>query len=160
MHYRKDGIKITGIKYVDEYGTQYPVPKWFDGATDDQLISLGITRHDTIIPAYDPLIQYMAEQTDGSYLITDYTQTEIDARKVQIVTMRQARLALLSVGLLTSVDQAISAMDSPQKEAALIEWEYSATVDKNSPLVSGLISGLGLSSQQIDDLFESASKIL
>lgn len=161
MYYTKNNIKITARKYIDEDGNQYDCPQWFDGAADEQLTALGITRHaDAIKPAYDSATQKLIVLDSGEYGITNLTQKEIDSRKVNIVTMRQARLALLSSGLLNSIDQVIAAMPSPQMDAALIEWEYAATVDRNSPLVAGLTVGLGLSEQQLDDLFESASKIL
>lgn len=70
--------------------------------------------------------------------------------KVLSVTMRQARLALLQSGLLANVEAAIT------DPAAKIEWEYALTVDRNSPLVSSLSVGLGLTQQQLDDLFNLA----
>lgn len=75
------------------------------------------------------------------------------------VTMRQARLALLGAGLLSSVDAAIDAMPSPQKEAARIEWEYSQEVQRNKPLVQALGPALGLTEAQIDALFTVADTL-
>lgn len=77
----------------------------------------------------------------------------------QVVTMRQARLALLGAGLLPQVDAAIAALPSPQKEAALIEWEYSQEVQRNKPFVQALGASLGLTSDQLDDLFLLASTL-
>lgn len=73
------------------------------------------------------------------------------------ITMRQCRLQLLAIGKLTDVDAAIAAMPSPQKEAAQIEWEYAATVERNAPLTASLGQALGLTEQQLDDLFIAAS---
>lgn len=67
------------------------------------------------------------------------------------VTMRQARLALHRVGLLTQVNSAIT---DPE---AQIEWEYAQTVERHSPLVQNLAAGLGLTEQQLDDLFTQAA---
>ena len=69
------------------------------------------------------------------------------------VTMRQARLALLGAGLLASVDAAINALPSPQKEAARIEWEYSQEVQRHNGFVSVLAPLLGLTEAQTDALF-------
>jgi hypothetical protein len=69
------------------------------------------------------------------------------------VTMRQARLALLSVGLLSSVNDAISSLPSPQKEAAQIEWEYAAVVQRSSGLVPTMGAALGMTETQLNDLF-------
>lgn len=76
---------------------------------------------------------------------------------IRSVTMRQARRALLQAGLLNQVDGLINALPSPQKEAALIDWEYASSVERNSELVNNLIGGLGLTENQVDDLFALAA---
>ena len=76
-----------------------------------------------------------------------------------IVTMRQARLALLQSNLLSSVDAAIASLPSPQKEAAQIEWEYSQEVHRDKELVGMLAPALGLTKLQLDDLFTLASTL-
>jgi hypothetical protein len=76
-----------------------------------------------------------------------------------IVTMRQARLALLGAGLLDGVETAIDALPSPQKEAARIEWDYSSEVHRNKPFVALLGASLGLTDPQLDDLFTQASAL-
>ena len=76
------------------------------------------------------------------------------------VTMRQARLALLQAGLLSSVQAALQAIpDEMQKQAALIEWEFAATVDKGSPWVTNLAAALGLTAEALDALFLAASQL-
>ena len=77
----------------------------------------------------------------------------------QVVTMRQARLALLGAGLLDDVAAAIAAMPSPQKEAAGIEWEYSQTVERNRGFVLLLGGALGLTPLQLDGLFITAATL-
>jgi len=66
-----------------------------------------------------------------------------------VISMRQARLALLQSDLLSRVDDSIAAMP----EASRIEWEFAATVERTHPLVTALASNLPLTSQQLDDLF-------
>lgn len=75
------------------------------------------------------------------------------------VTMRQARLALLGAGLLAGVDAAIAALPSPTKEAASIEWEYAATVERNSALVTTLAGALALDDTTLDALFVAAAAL-
>lgn len=77
----------------------------------------------------------------------------------EVVTMRQARLALLGAGLLSSVNAAIASLPSPQKEAAEVEWEYAAVVHRNSGLVPAMAQALGMTEQQIDELFITASAL-
>ncbi len=70
-----------------------------------------------------------------------------------VITMRQARLALLGAGMLAAVDAAISSMPSPMKEAAQIEWEFATEVRRQAPLILQLGPALGLTDAQIDALF-------
>jgi len=101
----------------------------------------------------------------GSYSISsDDSQapTPVATRAADVpaeITMRRARLALLSIGKLSAVDAAIDALSEPAKSQARIEWEYSSAVKRNQPLVQALAPALGLSSAQIDALFIAAEAI-
>jgi hypothetical protein len=74
----------------------------------------------------------------------------------QSVSMRQARLALLSYGLLDDVDSVIMAMTEPQRSQTQIEWEYAQTVERGNALVALLGPALGLDDEAIDGLFTLA----
>ena len=74
-----------------------------------------------------------------------------------VVTMRQAQLALLSAGMLAGVEEAIEAMPEPIRSAARIEWQRASEVHRDASLVSGIKSQLGLTDDQIDQLFVFAS---
>ena len=73
----------------------------------------------------------------------------------RVVTMRQARLALLSNKDLQRVDAIIKG--SP--ESVQIEWEYATTVDRDSDLVKGLAIVLGYSETTLDQLFSRAASL-
>lgn len=75
------------------------------------------------------------------------------------VTMRQARLALLQAGKLGTVNAAISSMEGVQGEAARIEWNYSNEVQRAQPLVAALGGVLGMTSEQLDQLFITAATL-
>lgn len=98
-----------------------------------------------------------AETVNEQY-IEDYINAPITIPAV--LTMRQARLALLGAGLLGNVETAIAGLPSPLKEAALIEWEYSNEVQRHNGFVEQLAPLLGLTSQQIDALFIQAAQIV
>lgn len=74
------------------------------------------------------------------------------------ITMRQARLALLDVGLLGQVDNAIQSLPSPQKEQAQIEWEYASEVRRDNPLITQLMQALGMNETELDNLFIEGAK--
>lgn len=90
------------------------------------------------------------------------TEAEVDSKErktIFVVTMRQARLALLHEGLLQSADQAIAAMSGVEGETARIEWGYAGTVERSSPLVGAIGQLLGLDDAALDDLFALAARL-
>ena len=91
--------------------------------------------------------------------VVAYLAAEAEAAKPKEVTMRQARLALLQSGLLDKVNAAIAGMQSPQKEAAEIEWEYSNSLKRSQPLVVQLGAALGLDTAALEELFLTASTL-
>lgn len=104
------------------------------------------------IPAGDSEI---GDLWDGVTFTKPVVQVDVPAS----VTMRQARLALLSAGILDDIDTAIAGLPSPDKEQAKIEWEYSQEVQRHNSFVSVLASALGMSNKQIDDLFILAKNL-
>lgn len=75
------------------------------------------------------------------------------------ITPRQGLIVLSRAGLLESVKSAIATMEGQAGDEARIEWEYATSWARNWPLLVSVASGLGLTSEQIDDLFIQASKI-
>ena len=120
-----------------------PLPGVADWATPTELE----------VPAHDP-------QAESCRFVSGVWLVEVNAPPSPVVpgavTMRQARLALLSAGLLSQVDIEIGALLSPQKEAAQIEWEYSQEVQRHNGFVSLLAPALGLTEAQLDQLFITA----
>lgn len=66
-----------------------------------------------------------------------------------VVTMRQARLALLQVGKLDDIEAAVTQLGA----SAQIEWEYAQTVERSHALVEAL----GMTEAELDDLFTLAA---
>lgn len=104
-------------------------------------------------------------QNDGWYVDSDANgypvlRAPVPVRVVpSVVTMRQARLALLEVGRLADVNHAIAALDGSAQAAALIEWEYAQTVERGSPFVAQLATALELDTDTLNDLFELAATL-
>lgn len=122
----------------------------------------------TVPPAHDVATQTVEEaapvQINGvwtqQWTVRDLTPEELKARVPTVVTMRQARLALLQAGLLSQVEAAIAAMEDPvQRQAVQIEWEYAAEINREHPWVQGLATALGLNETQLDDLFVAANSL-
>ena len=94
------------------------------------------------------------EQYCKTLEIGDYIEPEPIIIIPQVITMRQARLQLLEVGLLDDVE-AIVALDRKSQ----IEWEYASEVYKESPLIESVKGALNLTDTQIDEMFIEASKL-
>ena len=77
----------------------------------------------------------------------------------EVVTMRQARLALLGAGLLAQVNTAVANMPGTEGDAARIEWEYAQEVRRDSPLAAALSAAFGWTSAQLDDLFTEGAEL-
>ena len=73
----------------------------------------------------------------------------------QRVSMRQARLALLQIGLLSTVTSLIQQGSEEDK----ITWEFSTEIVRDFPLVQHMKEPLGLSEQDLDNLFILASTL-
>ena len=78
---------------------------------------------------------------------------------VTVISMRQARLALLEAGLLDQVEAALAAIEDPlMRQRAQIEWEYAAEVRRDSPWVVAIAEALELSPEALDTLFTAAGQ--
>lgn len=70
------------------------------------------------------------------------------------ITMRQARLYLLSIDLLDNVEELVST-----NKAWQIEWEYANEVLRSNQLIQALQSALGLFDTDVDTMFIEANKL-
>lgn len=76
----------------------------------------------------------------------------------QSVTRRQAKQALMLAGLLDNIQPAIDAIANPvQRQFVQIEWDDSQAFERNRPALIALATALGMTSEQLDALFITAS---
>jgi hypothetical protein len=62
---------------------------------------------------------------------------------------------LRNVGLLDTVNDIVAAADDDTRDA----WEYTIEVRRDSPILAELSTQLGMTSEQIDDLFRVAATL-
>jgi hypothetical protein len=75
------------------------------------------------------------------------------------VSMRQARLALIQEGYIAQIEEALALIPDPDKTKVETEWQYSSVVERDSQWVAALQPALGLTDQQLDDLFILAATL-
>lgn len=105
-------------------------------------------------------IPYTAEEEqEADAIYATWLAQEAAAQAAAIaaatVTPRQAKLALYASGLLETVETMIAAADRPTQ----ITWAEAIEFRRDDPLINGLGATLGLTSQQIDDLFTLAATL-
>jgi hypothetical protein len=93
----------------------------------------------------------------------DITRTWIPAPIVvpETISARQVRLWLIDNNIdLNNVVNIIDTIQDPiLKQKTLVEWEYAPYIERNHPLIDTLGSALGLTSEQIDQGFITASQL-
>jgi hypothetical protein len=97
----------------------------------------------------DPQAAYGGKLYDA----TANTLTEATPQVPQIVSPRQARLALLAAGVLDQVQAAVDAAGGATK----IAWEYATEINRTDPLILSIGAALNFSPEQIDTLFKYAA---
>lgn len=75
------------------------------------------------------------------------------------VTPRQGLIMLSRAGILSDVNAAIAAIEGQAGEEARIDFERANEWRRDWPLINNLAAGMGLTSQQIDELFIAAAEI-
>ena len=80
-------------------------------------------------------------------------------RSTAKVSMRQARLALIQAGYMTQIQDALALIPEPDKTKVETEWQYSSVVERGSVWVAVLQPALGITDQQMDDLFALAATL-
>jgi len=81
---------------------------------------------------------------------------ELERKRAGMVVSRfQARAALLNAGLLDAAEAAVAQADAVTKLA----WADALEFRRNSPTIAALAGIVGLTDEQIDNLFIAAGKI-
>lgn len=165
------GLKSTEIAKVKaQAGSQLKETDWYiirKGETNADIPSSVLIKRAEIRAASDEQEARINACTTLEELIEVLTPeptddgSEDDSEEVSLyyvppsVTARQCRLVLASQGLLSSVEAAVAA----SSESVQIEWQFAANVNRDSLLVSSLGESLGLSPEQLDDLFKLAATL-
>lgn len=95
--------------------------------------------------------------------IAEYVEPPIVEPEISIpdvITMRQARLQLLAIGLLDDVEVVIANIeDATMKRMVQIEWEYAKDVERDSTTIVMLAQAIGMDEEALNNLFIEAVKL-
>lgn len=70
------------------------------------------------------------------------------------ITRLQAKLQLLEIGLLDEVGEMVK-----QDRRVELYWSDAQSIERNHPILNQMATSLGLTDEQLDDLFIEASKL-
>lgn len=92
------------------------------------------------------------------YRVLPKTEVEIvEYRKSQVpqsITPLQAKLQLLKLGLLDEVEALVTG-----DRASQLYWEYASVVERDNAVLLLMANSIGLTSEQVDEMFIEASKL-
>lgn len=91
--------------------------------------------------------------------VREVLELEPQSAVPQVVSMRQARLALLAMDMLDTIEAALAALPGVEGRAAQIEWQSANEVRRDNDLINSMGAALGLTSEQIDLIFILAADI-
>jgi hypothetical protein len=141
------------------------------GILPDNLVELVITQLPN--PTYDyatETIEYReyADLVNLLWVKESYvrslTPEEIEQRKPKppnICTPRQFRLALIREGInISNIEAMLNQIeDDMERQIALIEWEYALEIKREHPLIDSFASIMGITQEQLDNIFIVANTI-
>ena len=124
-------------------------------------------------PLHNPETQKIETATQPTFVngawilsksVVDLTQEELDNRLTNkragmTCTPRQAKQALRQSGLYNQVKQYINTLQGDAKDEAEIEWNDATEFQRASGFLISMATALGLTEQQVDDLFDLAATL-
>ncbi len=116
-----------------------------------------VVNNNNTFPVAEPLYWIDCSESIKAYEFKYKNLEFIEYQPIQkiptTVSMRQARLALLQVNMLSQIEIAIASGSQADK----ITWEYATEVNRSDALVINMSAALGLSEAQLDALFTLAA---
>jgi hypothetical protein len=113
-------------------------------------------------PLYEEYLLFL--KADGTVEFSDYvTDEELKELQKSLVPTEVAlwklRFVLSQMQLEQSVTEAINLLEEPQRTAATYIWNFGTAVDRYSNTVIFIKTALGLTEQEVDDIFIQANSV-
>lgn len=131
-------------------------PEPLSGASDPAFAAFASQFAAAIVTERDALRSQVTTLEAEVARLTALVPPPVDPNAVPVfITALQGRLALKRSGLLETVETAILTANGETQ----IWWEYAAEWHRTNAVLVALATSLGLSDQQVDDLFRLAGSI-
>jgi|688.fasta_scaffold825088_1 hypothetical protein len=101
-------------------------------------------------------------EEDGAVVVRIWIPAPVEPVAIpESISPRQIRLWFIQNNIpLATVENAINGIeDVVLRETTKVEWEYSPYVERNHPMINNLGAALGLTPEQIDQAFITASSL-
>lgn len=107
-----------------------------------------------------PWVLLGPEETTQYFLENPILETPPPIKEVPSeIPLWAFRAALGLAGLKDTVATLLDGLPEPQKSVAREQWEYGNYILRNHPLIISLSAQLGLSNDQVDDIFITANTL-
>ena len=123
----------------------------------------------TIEPAFEGIQELLQGLTDKQQILNALSQFDLECvwavtyetPPVPALTRRQFRLALVTNGYsLADIESLIAQItDDTQRQIIQIEWQDATVFERNNSSLLAIAAMMGLSSAQIDELWEQAATL-
>lgn len=149
--------------YTDSWtyeNTQYPA-SIFSLWDNQDLASVGVYRvvYDNTPPPEGKYVSGFTYEIVGDYATATPTYTDIPIVVPEKVSKAQGKAALLLVGLLSGVEAYIAGLEGDEKILAEIAFNDTTEWRRDSEFLNKAALAMGLSSEDLDNLFIAAEKI-
>lgn len=152
MNYIKDGVYPISEQQIRANHPNVCFPRQME---PQHAVEFGYELVHESAPTYNPATEMVTEDApvfDGGQWNQRWTVSQKSPKVPGSVSARQARLALEDAGLLDTIDAAFTG----KAKKSRIEWEYATEIRRDSPLVASMAAELGLTAEQLDQLFIAA----
>ena len=132
--------------------------KWVNGMWVEAPAT--ITSNDFTLYNYNSEANEVMLREDG-YLPENEIDLTAEVKVPEKITARQLKSAIILAGInLTAVDAIIATLPQPQRDLAMVDWEYSTNFYRNNSMINQIAGALKLTHEQVDNIFINGEKLV
>ena len=132
--------------------------KWENGMWQEAPAT--VTMDNYILYNYNSDANEVTLRADGYFPENEIDLTEVKTVPEKITEM-QLKSAMILAGIkLTTVDAIIATLPQPQRDLAMVDWEYSTNFYRNNSMINQIAGALKLTTEQVDNIFINGEKLI